>query len=412
VTPALARLLHCHAGLINNPNESPMHPTETLTQTAAEFTLGVEEEYQVVDPETGALRSSASAVREGDWTGELLPELQETTLEIGTPICSSARQAGDELQRLRFQTATVAQAKDLTIVASGLHPFASWEGHRRPDLARYRSIEHRYGRIARDEHIFGMHIHVAVPDSIERIPVMNVVRHYLPHMLALSASSPFYEGADTCFASYRTIIWRRWPNSGIPPRFQSGDEYARYVNVLLDSGVIADSGNLYWSMRAHSKYPTIEFRVTDVCPSVTDAVAIAALARTLVYAAATGVLHDDAPDNISATLEQETLRVNEWRAARDGLSARVIDSTRLSGHEPMRTAIHRLVDTLARCADELGETESIMHIERILERGNAATRMKLLYAETDSLESLVGWLADETLLGTGLDRRGSQRETL
>jgi glutamate---cysteine ligase / carboxylate-amine ligase len=386
-----------------------MHQT-LMTPTAADFTIGVEEEYQIVDPATGALRSSASEIRSGDWTGELLPELQETTVEIGTPICTSARAAGDELQRLRFQAATVAQARDLTIVAAGLHPFAGWEGHRRPDLARYRSIEHRYGRIARDEHIFGMHIHVAVPEHIERIALMNVLRHYLPHLLALAASSPFYEGADTGFASYRSIIWRRWPNSGIPPRFESDDEYNRFIDVLLDSGSIADTGNLYWSMRSHSKYPTIEFRVTDACPSMTDAVAIAALARTLVYAAAMGVLVDTSREEISTTLEQETLRVNEWRAARDGLSARLIDTTHLRGHQPMRSEISRLIDRIARCADDLGETDSLAGIERIVERGNAANRMRMLYAETDSMESLVDWLADETLLGTGLDRRNAQRE--
>src|SRR5688572_32108977 len=164
------------------------------TPVATAFTVGVEEEYQLVDPATGALRDRATTLREADWTGELVAELQESTVEIGTPVCTSAARVHDQLHRLRFQAGTVASAHGVSIVAAGLHPFFEWQGHRRPALERYRSIEARYGRIARDEHIYGMHIHVAVPDGVERLRIMNIVRHYLPHMLALSASSPFLEG--------------------------------------------------------------------------------------------------------------------------------------------------------------------------------------------------------------------------
>src|SRR5690606_24025466 len=155
-------------------------------QQSADFSIGIEEEYQVVDPETGALRSHASELRREDWTGELVAELQETTVEIGTPVATSAAEAAGHLERLRFQAATVAGAHGLSIVAAGLHPFSSWEGHERPPLERYRSIEARYGRIARDEHIYGMHIHVGVPDDVSRLKLVNTLRHYLPHLLALS----------------------------------------------------------------------------------------------------------------------------------------------------------------------------------------------------------------------------------
>jgi glutamate---cysteine ligase / carboxylate-amine ligase len=379
------------------------------TAPAAGFTIGVEEEYQLVDAATGALRSHASRVRREDWTGELLAELQETTVEIGTPICASVADAASHLDRLRFQASTVASAHGLAIVAAGLHPFSGWEGHTRPAVERYRAIEARYGRIAMDEHIFGMHIHVAVPDGVDRLPIINVVRHYLPHLLALAASSPFFEGADTGFDSFRTIMWRRWPNSGIPPRFESMGEFTQYVDLLLDAGVMADPRNIYWSARPHPTYPTVEFRVTDACPNLQDVAAIVALARAIVHAVATGALQEDASNRLSPVTEQELLRVNEWRAARDGLSARLIDTVSGSGHEPIRAMIRRLTDCVSRSAEELGDAAALAHIDTIIDRGNAATRLRRRFEEAGTLTSLVEWLVDESRVGTGLDRRSGQR---
>jgi carboxylate-amine ligase len=305
----------------------------------------------------------------------------------------------------------VAAAQGLAIVAAGLHPFSSWEGHERQPLERYRSIEARYGRIARDEHIFGMHVHVAVPDGVDRLHLMNILRHYLPHLLALSASSSFFEGTDTGFASYRTILWRRWPNSGIPPRFETEAEFAHYVDTLLDAGVMADPWNLYWSMRPHPTYPTVEFRVMDVCPNLRDAAALTAFARALVHAAATGVITDDAPRHVPVTLEQELLRVNEWRIARDGLDGRLIDTTTGGGHVSVRDAIRAVLDRVSRSAEHLGDAEALGHIGRIMERGNAAERLRARSREGASLREMVDWLARESLLGTGLDRRSADRDS-
>jgi carboxylate-amine ligase len=380
------------------------------TPAATTFTVGIEEEYQLVDPATGELRDRATVLRRADWTGELVAELQESTVEIGTPICETTAEAQDQLQRLRFQASTVAHAHGVAIVAAGLHPFFAWQGHRRPALERYRSIEARYGRIARDEHIYGMHVHVAVPAGVERLRIMNIVRHYLPHLLALAASSPFLEGEDTGFASFRTILWRRWPNSGIPPRFDSETEYAHYVDTLLAAGIIQDPWNLYWSLRPHPTYPTVEFRVTDVCPSLRDAVGIAALARACVYAAASGVLTDDAPSHISPALNQEFLRANEWRVARDGLTASLIDTRTGTGQKPVRDAILSLLDTVGPCAEELGDSAELGHIETVLDRGNAADRMREEFNSSGDMRQVMAWLIDESLTGTGLDRRMSARD--
>jgi glutamate---cysteine ligase / carboxylate-amine ligase len=388
-----------------------METTIASSMMTADFTIGVEEEYQLVDPASGALRSRASELRREDWTGELVAELQETTIEVGTPVCVNMTDAEEHLSRLRLQAGTVAASHGLAIVAAGVHPFSTWEGHERPPLERYRAIEARYGRIARDEHIFGMHVHIGVPEHVDRLQLMNTVRHYLPHMLALSASSSFFEGADTGFASYRTILWRRWPNSGIPPRFESDAQFRHYVDTMLDAGVMADPWNLYWSMRPHPKYPTVEFRVMDVCPSLRDAAALAAFARALVHAAATGVITDDAPRHVPATIEQELLRVNEWRVARDGLDGRLIDTITGTGHQPVRDAIRALLDRISRSAEQLGDMDTLAHIERLLERGNAAERMRALHRQGASLRGLVDWLVSESLVGTGLDRRGTQRDS-
>lgn len=375
-----------------------------------DFTLGVEEEYQLVDAETGALRSRARDVLTSDWSAEIRPELQETTLEIGTRICRTAAELDRELRRLRFQVATTAAAEGLEIAAAGTHPFSRWEGQRSTRGERYRKIVENYGRIARDEHNFGMHVHVAIPPSRDRIHLLNVVRHYTPCLLALASSSPFYEGEDSQYASYRMILWRRWPNSGVPPRLASDREYRRLVELLLRTETIGDERNLYWGVRPHAVYPTLEFRVTDVCPRLDDAVAIAALARALIVAADEGVLEEPRTADFSESAAQLLLAGNEWRAARYGLDAWLVDPDAPGGRIPMRSAVRRLIDQVGRIAEALEDGAMPEGIEALLERGNGADRMRRVARQCVGLEPLVHWLTAETLLGTGADRRRVQRE--
>lgn len=374
-----------------------------------DYTFGVEEEYQLIEPGSGALRSRARDVLALDWSDELRKELQETTLEIGTPICTSADQVRSELSRLRFQVATAAAGQDLAIAACGTHPFSRWQGHLRTDDERYERIERQYGLIAKDEHNFGMHIHVAVPERVDRIALLGEVRAFAPHLTALAASSPFYEGDDTSFASYRMVLWRRWPNAGIPPRFGSTEEYRRYVQLHLDTGIITDEKNLYWSIRPHPSYPTLEFRSTDVCPSLEDAVAIAALARAIVVAGIEGRLADGAHPELSDSAERAILDGNEWRAARFGTAALFLDPAAHGGAAFARDCIRRLVDRVAPVAESLGDGDALAGVERILAGGTAAERMRTVRAEVGGLTGVVEWVREETLRGTGLDRRAEQR---
>ncbi len=373
-----------------------------------EFTIGVEEEYQLVDAETGALCSRARDVLVTDWTTEIRPELQETTLEIGSRICASAAELDRELRRLRFQVATTAAVLGLEIAAAGVHPFSAWGGHELARGERYREIAERFGRIARDEHNFGMHIHVGVSPRRDRIRLQNVVRHYVPQLIALAASSPFYEGEDTSYASYRMVLWRRWPNSGVPPRLGSEREYERLLDLLVGSGAIGDKRNHYWSVRPHAVYPTLEFRVTDVCPRVDDAVAIAALARALVVAAAERRLREPA-SGLSDAARTALLAMNEWRAMRHGLEGWLIDPAAPGGRRPVRSAVHRLIEDIAPTAEALGDDAALGALSATLERGNGADRMRRIFAAYGALRPVVGWMVGETLLGTGLDRRRAQR---
>ncbi|HEV2148093.1 MAG TPA: YbdK family carboxylate-amine ligase [Longimicrobiaceae bacterium] len=374
-----------------------------------EFTVGVEEEYQLVSPETGGLISRARDVLELDWSAELHPENQQTMLEIGTHVCRSAAEVDRELRRLRLQVASTAAAADLRMVAAGIHPFSRWEAQERTRGERYERILERYGRVIRTEHIFGMHVHVAVPPGHDRARLMNGVRGYIPHLLALAASSPVYEGEDTGYASYRTIIAHRLPHTGPPPCFPSDDRFREFVGFLMETGAIEDEYTLYWSIRPHPEYPTLEFRMTDVCPRVEDAVAIAALVRALVATAAEGKLPlPGAACSESAT--DELLAHNEWEAARYGLDATHVDPALPGGKETLRDGIHRLLERVGPTAERLGDAEALAGIEALLARGNGAERIRAMLPECEGLAGVVQWLARESVLGVGLDRRRSQRE--
>ncbi|MBW3552985.1 MAG: YbdK family carboxylate-amine ligase [Gemmatimonadetes bacterium] len=369
------------------------------------YTIGVEEEYQLVDPETGGLLSRARDVLAIDWTGETEAEVQETQVEIATRVCGSAAAVDSELRRLRFHAASAAAARDLVPVAAGLHPFSDWREHEYTSKARYLRLLERYGRVIESEHVFGMHVHVEVPEEVDRLAVIGRMRRYLPHLLALSASSPYFLGGDTGYASYRTVLNERLPCSGAPPAFGSEAEYWAFTAGLIEQGVAVDEGTIYWTVRPHHRYPTIEIRCADVCPAIDDAVAIAALARAVITAAAEESLPPDTRQRSAGA--DAALAADQWQAARFGLEGRVRRPD--GGLEPLRDAVLRLLDDVGSTVDALGDAREVEGIPAILERGNGATRMREVDAEQGGLEAVLDWLARETVLGTGMDRRRRQR---
>ncbi|HYR11374.1 MAG TPA: YbdK family carboxylate-amine ligase [Longimicrobium sp.] len=373
-----------------------------------DYTVGVEEEYQLVDARTGELRSRARYVIAGDWADELKPEMQEHTVEVETGVCEGTHCVREDLARLRFTAAVAAEAQGLRIVAAGTHPFSPAEGHVFNPAPVYQELREEYRRLAESQAIFGMHVHVGVPKGVDRARTSNCVRLVLPLLLALSASSPYFAGQDTGHASYRSVLWRRWPRTGAPPRFADDAEYAALVKWLVESERIDAPGRLYWEMRPHHVYPTMEARIADCTPRLEDAVAIAALLRAVVAGAVEGVLGDSPlPDPFVQTL----LSDNGWRASRYGTQAVFAD---LESAEPRTISaaawVERLGERLEGIAAALGDGAELAALERVLARGCAADDIRRRAEEMDGdLGRVALWLADETVVGAGMDRRAAQR---
>ena len=377
--------------------------------TPADFTVGVEEEYQLVEPATGALRSRARGVLETDWTGEIKPEMLASSIEVGTRVCHSAEELRAELSRLRLQASVAAEAEGLRVVATGTHPYdppGTQEFNVSPVYDRLRD---EYRSLAYHQSIFGLHVHVAIPPELDRAQLMNAVRQYLPHILALSASSPLYVGEDTGYASFRSLLWRRWPRSGPPPHLRDDAEYRRVVDDLVRTRWIDAAGRIYWEIRPHHVYPTLEFRVADVTPRIEDAVVIATLIRALVVGAVEGVIAEPA---LPLASQQVLLVENGWKASRDGVDAELLE---LDGDtviaRPARDAILDLLGRIRKTGDRLGDAEALAELPELLERGHAARRIrqKVVELDNDPVE-VMHWLAEETVLGLGLDRRMEQRD--
>ena len=373
------------------------------------FTVGVEEEYQLVTPGTGELKSRGRTVREADRTGEVDAEVKDTMLEIGTPPCRDAAELGARLRERRFQASAAAASEDLEIVAAGMHPFTDWQEQFITDESRPRMLAGVFRQLLLQQSIWGMHVHVAIPPHRDRVALMNTVRTYGAHLLALSCSSPFHLGVDTGFASFRTIAWRGYPFVGVPPRFDSSAEYRAYVDLLLEVGTIPDERTLYWSVRPSARYPTLELRVCDACPRVKDAVSIAALARAIVVAAAEALI-EPIGSSLSPSLQGEMLRENEWITARDGLDATLVAPERGMRSIPVRAAIEELLVTIGPVAERLGDADAVASVSSILNEGNAADRLRERIASGDNRRSIVAWLIEETRAGTGIDRRSGSRE--
>ena len=373
-----------------------------------DFTVGVEEEYQLLDARTGELRSRARYVIAGDWADALKAEMQEHTVEVETGVCEATTCIRDDLARLRFTAAVAAEAQGLRIAAAGTHPVSPAEGHIFNPAPVYQELREEYRRLAESQAIFGMHVHVGVPRGTDRARIANVVRLHLPLLLALTASSPYFEGRDTGHVSYRSVLWRRWPRTGAPPRFRDDAEYAALVRWLVQSGRIDGPGRLYWDLRPHHLYPTVEVRIPDCTPRLDDAIAVAALTRVIVAGAAEGML-DDTP--LPDALVQTLLSDNAWRASRYGPEALLADMESAGPRTiTVADAVLRLAERLEPAAAALGEGEEMARLPELLKRGCAADAIRRRAEEMDGdLGRVALWLADETVVGAGMDRRARLR---
>jgi carboxylate-amine ligase len=339
--------------------------------------VGVEEEFLLVDAESGRPAPRISCIIEDAETlagSKAQQELHQAQIEIASPPCDQLEDLAESLESLRSTMADAAGAHKALVVALGSFPSEMGiAGQLITSEDRYRDMARANAALAREQLICGCHVHVSVEEPDHAVSIMNRVRRWLPTLLALSANSPFWEGQDTGFASYRTEVWARWPTSGPPGHFSGIEQYQDLVDRLVKAGVILDRGMAYWDARPSDNYPTLEFRVCDVVLSVDHAVALAGLIRGLV-------VQYSSETETSTELRHELLRAASWRAARSGLSGDLIDP--LDGSvKPAARAVEDLVDFVTPALDRLGDTSRVQRwVSHVLEGGNGADRQRRAFA--------------------------------
>lgn len=364
------------------------------------LTLGIEEEYQIVDPETGELRSYITQVLDSD--GQITiegikPELHQSVVEVGSRVCSTPTEIRDEVVRLRRAVIELAAKDGLAVLAAGTHPYSSWMEQEITPLERYLGVEQDLQDLARKNLIFGMHVHVGIEDRDFLIDAMKVSRYFLPHILALSTSSPFWMGRSTGLRSYRSVQWRNFPRTGIPPTFSSYDEYEHIVRSLVNANAIPDASKIWWDLRPHHLYPTLEFRLCDICTRIDEAVCIAAIIQALV-----AKLWKLRRDNMTFRVYPLSLiEENKWRAVRYGVSGNLLDLGKET-ERPARELLEELIGWfLDDVLDDLGSRAEVEYAHTIFERGTSADRQLAVFEETGDLKTVVDHLVAETREGTG-----------
>lgn len=370
------------------------------------FTLGIEEEYLLVDRNTrDIVRDPPDAMLETCQTrapGQIHPEFLRCQIEVGTRVCATLAEARDELARLRGTVAGVAGDYGLAPIAASTHPFAAWEPQRHTNRDRYNMLARDLGAPARRLMICGMHVHVGIEDDDLRIDLMNQVRYFLPHLLALTTSSPFWRGRDMERKSYRLSVWHELPRTGMPDAFQSFGEYQQHVDILVRAGIIEDASKLWWDIRPSQRFPTLEMRITDICTRLDDAITVAALFRCLLRMLWRLRIRNIAWRPYRNLLIEE----NRWRAQRYGLDSGLVDFGR-GVVVPCADLLEEILDLTAEDAEHFGCVEEVTRVREILARGTSAHRQVAIHRDSleagadgwEALHRVVDWLVEETVLG-------------
>ena len=360
-----------------------------------QFTLGIEEEFQIVDPETRELRSHVAEILE---EGRMLlgeqvkPEMIQSQIEVGTGVCKNIQEARADITNLRGIIASLAEKNGLKIVAASTHPISRWQDQKIFDDDRYELLVQELQTVARSLLIFGVHVHVGIADRERQIHIMNASRYFLPHVLALSTSSPFWMGHNTGLKSYRSEIFKQFPRTDIPDHFDSYPGFQRYVDLLIKTGCINDGKKIWWDCRPHPFFPTLEFRICDIPTRVDDTIAIAALFQAIV-----AKLYKLIDQNLGFRLYRRALiQENKWRAVRWGLDGKMIDFGKQK-EVPTKDLIRELLDFVDDVLDDLGSRKEVEHIHTILERGTSADEQLRVYAETNDLKAVVDRLIELTM---------------
>ena len=367
------------------------------------FTLGIEEEFQIIDPETRELRSHIQQILAD---GKVLlkehvkAEMHQSVVELGTEICEDIGAARAQVIQLRSELGTIAAIEGLVIASSGTHPFSHWMDQLITAEERYATILNDMQQIARANLIWGLHVHVGIPDREEAIDVMNQARYFLPHLYALSVNSPFWLGQNTGLKAYRQMIFERFPRTGIPDAFESLSEYDDYLKLLVSTNCIDNAKKIWWDIRLHPFFNTIEFRICDAQSRVDDTIALAALMQAIVVK-----LHRLRAQNVTfRSYPRRLIDENRWRAARYGLDGKLIDFGRGCEMDE-RELLHEMLEFIESEVDELGLHREMAHVERIIEEGTGADRQLQAWERSGhDLKAVVDHIIDETYEGLTVGR--------
>ena len=347
--------------------------------SAPDFTIGIEEEYLLVDLDSLALANAPEGLMEAceaDLKDQVSPEFLNCQIEIGSRVCRSVAEARDDLRRLRATVAREAARHNLAPIAASCHPFSDWRDQNHTRKERYDALRTDLAGVVRRMLICGMHVHVGVDSPDRRIDLMNQLRYFLPHLLALSCSSPFWQGQDTGLSCYRLTVFDNLPRTGMPPRMESHGEFERSVQTLVDLGVIEDASKIWWDLRPSSRFPTIESRICDVQPRLEDALTLAALTQAL-----TRMLWRLAIRNQRWRIyDRFLLSENRWRAQRYGVREGLIDFGR-GDIVPMAELLDELIALIAEDADHLGCMAEVENARDMLRRGTSAGRQRQVHAD-------------------------------
>jgi carboxylate-amine ligase len=361
------------------------------------FSLGIEEEFQIVDPESRELRSHIQQILED---GKLVlkenvkAEMHQSVVEMGTDICYDINDARKQVTRLRKDLANLAKKHGLRIAAAGTHPFSHWKDQKITVHPRYKNIVSDMQQVARANLIFGLHVHVGVNDREIAIHIMNAARYFLPHIFALSTNSPFWLGRNTGFKSYRSKVFDRFPRTGIPDYFSSVSEYDNFVNLLIKTNCIDNAKKIWWDIRVHPTFETLEFRICDIPMRVDETIALAALCQAVV-----AKLHHLIKQNLGFRLYRRALIAeNKWRAARYGISGKLIDFGKKEEVDT-KSLIHELLEFVDDVVDKLNSRHELEYIKRILDFGTGADRQLEIWEQSYDTKAVVDYIIDETHVG-------------
>jgi carboxylate-amine ligase len=361
------------------------------------YTLGIEEEFAIVDPQTRELRSHIQEILEGGKVvlqEQIKPEMHQSVVELGTEVCDSIEHARTHVVELRSKLAELAGRSGLKIASVGTHPFSHWRDQLITEGDRYQEILKDMQLVARANLIFGLHVHVGIPDRDSAIHVMNQARYFLPHIYALSVNSPFWVGQDTGLKGYRLKVFERFPRTGIPDSFESLSEYEDYCKLLVKTGCIDNPKKIWWDIRLHPFFHTLEVRVCDAQTRVDDTLAIAALIQAVV-----AKLYKLFRKNTTFRVyRRRLLDENRWRASRYGINGTLIDFGREAEVET-RSLLGELLEFVSTEVNELGSEREMAHIQRIMHEGTGADRQLAVWERTHEMKTVVDHIVAETYQG-------------